>query len=489
MKYFVACIMVVSVTACDSFFDINVSPNLAATVPPRTLMAGITGSLGFHMGSDIHRYSSIFAQQFTGGGGVGIQTVEFSRYNITATDVNNVWRGAFYGNVLSDCEQLKQQTQGVSPHYSGIAKIVQAYLFAMAVDAWGTVPFSEALQFAGNTKPKYDDGEDVYAALFPLIDEGIADLLQTTSLLSPTADDLIYGGTRTNWIRFANSLKIRMYVKYYPTNSTFANNGIAAVLTTAYPQATPAIVSPPLFTGNAQNFVLAFETSADRQNSIDQFERRRQNQFWPTTTIVNLMNSRTDPRRDTYFLGNAGVFTGLDPGSTVVSPTTSRMHTYLRGAVTNAANPVTGYAGDRVQRMLTFAETQFNLAEYYLRTNQAANAQTAFTAGITASFADAGASATAYLATYGTLSGDFNTALEQIIVEKYIANYGVPMEPWSDWRRTGFPVLTPVSGGALAAIPRILPFSDLERVTNPENTPKREAADLITSQVFWDPAN
>jgi hypothetical protein len=356
------------------------------------------------------------------------------------------------------------------------------------------VPFTEALKFAGNTMPVYDDGEDVYAALFPLIDEGIADLVNSTSLLSPAGDDLIYGGSRVNWIRFANSLKIRMYVKYYPTNATFANDGIASVLATTYPQILPPIpgapiVGAPIISLNSENFVLAFETSADRQNSIDQFERRRQNQFWPTTTIVNLMNSRTDPRRDTYFLGNAGVFTGLEPGSTVVSPTTSRMHTYLRGAVTDASNPVTGYAGNRVQRMLTLAETQFNLAEYYLRINQLGNAQTAFTAGINASFADAGASATAYLTTYGTLSGDFNTALEQIIVEKYIANYGVPMEPWSDWRRTGFPILTPVSGGTLASIPRILPFSDLERVTNPENTPKRDAADLLTAQVFWDPAN
>ena len=92
-----------------------------------------------------------------------------------------------------------------------------------------------------------------------------------------------------------------------------------------------------------------------------------------------------------------------------------------------------------------------------------------------------------YLTTNATLSGTFATALQQIITEKYIANFGVAVQPWSDWRRTGFPVLAPAIGAVLPKIPRILPYSDIERTTNPDNTPARETTDLIKSNVFWDP--
>jgi hypothetical protein len=376
-------------------------------------------------------------------------------------------------------QKLRGLTQDGSPKYSGIAKIAQAFMFSIAVDAWGDIPFSEALQFDKNVAPKYDKSGDVYTGLFLLIDEGIADLNQTTSLLTPAADDLIYGGNLTRWIRFANSLKLRMLIKYYPTNSSFADTQIAALL-----------ASSPLFiSSNAEQFQCAFEATTNRQNAIDQFERSRSNQFWPTTTLVDLMNLKADPRRTSYFSQpSAGVFTGLAPGAVVASPSTSRMHTYLRGAVTTGG--ALGYAGDAPQRILTFAEHNFNLAEFYIRTNQAALAQTAFQAGITANMTDAGVAAatiTTYLTANGTLSGTLTTAIQQIITEKYIANYGVAVQPWSDWRRTGFPSMVPASGAVLPNIPRILPYSDLERVTNPDNTPPRETTDLTKSNVFWDP--
>ena len=480
LKIIAGLLLIGIMSACDSFFDINVSPNLAAAVPARTLMASVTGSVGFHMGSDIHRFSSIYAQQFTGGGAAGTQTVEYSRYNVTATDVNNVWRGALYGNLLADLEQLRLQTQETSPYYAGIAKILQAYVFAIAVDAFGNVPYTEALKFAGNTKPRYDDSRSIYDSLFGLIDAGIADLRLTTSVFTPATDDLIYAGNLSRWIRFANSLKIRMYVKYYPADAAFANAGIAALL---------ADVNSTFISANTENFSQVFEALANRQNPIDQFERSRQSQFWPTTSIVDRMNATSDPRRTVYYRETSpGVFSGLAPGSQITSPSTSRMHTYLRGATTSA-DPIIGYTGSQPLKMLTFAEHNFNLAEYYLRTSQIGLAQTAFQAGVTASFADAGAALGTYITINGTLNADPTIALRQIITEKYIANYGVAMEPWSDWRRTGFPLLNPAVDAVLNVIPRILPYSDLERVTNPENTPVRTTEDLKTSQVFWDPAN
>ena len=477
-------IMLTSLSACDSFLDINVNPNSTTEVPPKTILASITAEMGFRGGSDIHRFSAIWAQQFTGGSGVGVQTVEYSLYNVTATDVNNVWRGGFYGSLLADAQQLIELTEGSSPRYAGIAKVIQAWAFSVLIDGWGDVPFSEALTFVDNLTPKYDNSEDVYLGLLTLLDEAIVDLNATTgpSGFLPAGDDLVYGGNVSRWVRFANSLKLRLLTKWYPTDVTFANTQIAALL------ATPGIT---FISANSENAQIAFEAVTNKQNPIDQFETRRPNQFWPTTTLVDLMNLTSDPRRPFYFRfdGSGSAYSGLAPGSTVALPTTSRMHTFLRGATTTA-DPITGYAGNQAIRILTFAEHNFNLAEYYLRISDAANAQASFTAAITASMQMAtvtGGNTITYLTANGTLSGTFATGLQQIITEKYIANYGVAMQPWTDWRRTGYPALTPVAGASQPEIPRVLPYSDLERITNPVNTPARGSADLILPGVFWDP--
>src|SRR5258708_38605673 len=94
--------------ACNEFLNVNVNPNLTTGPPPRTILASATTEIGFHMGSDIHRFSSEWVQQFTGAGAAGTQTLEYGRYNVTATDMNNCWRGGIFGDVLSDLQKLRE---------------------------------------------------------------------------------------------------------------------------------------------------------------------------------------------------------------------------------------------------------------------------------------------------------------------------------------------------------------------------------------------
>jgi hypothetical protein len=143
------------------------------------------------------------------------------------------------------------------------------------------------------------------------------------------------------------------------------------------------------------------------------------------------------------------------------------------------------YAGDAPVRMLTFAEYNFIRAEAALY-GVAGDAQTFFEAGIRASMAMAGvtgAAADAYVAANGTLTGTNENKLKRIITEKYIASYGVVLEPWSDWRRTGYPEITPVSNAVVSGIPRSLFYPQNEIDLNP-NAPKQKGT--ILERVFWD---
>ncbi|MBC6988449.1 SusD/RagB family nutrient-binding outer membrane lipoprotein [Hymenobacter sp. BT491] len=470
-------------SSCDDFLDVNASPNAVLVAPASNVLVSAQTQMGFLMGSDIHRYTSLFVQQNAGQGGASVQTVNYDTYNISATDVNNLWRSNIYGGALADMQKLNEQTTGTSPAYSGIAKLMQAYTFSVTTDAFGDIPFTDALKFGENVKPVYDKSADVYTKLIPLIDDGIADL-DKASALTPTTDDLIYGGALAKWKKFGNTLKLRLYLHYSNKLSATVNPGFATLLAKG-----PAT----FMQDNTDNFQLTFDAVAGKTNPINQFETSRLNNFFPSATLVELMNAKTDPRRPSYFTvytATDGSFTGyrgVANGTGVnLSTNFSRINTFLRGARTGTG--VQDYTGDAPIRMLTFAEYNFILAEYYLRTGDVVNAQAKLNAGVTASMQMAGVAAadiTAYLGKLTPLTALSAQSLRTIIEEKYVANYGVAVEPWSDWRRTGYPALTPVSNGVLKQIPRILPYSDLERVANRENTPAR--TDLTTASVFWDP--
>ncbi len=481
-------------SSCSRSLDVNTNPNVLTEAPIQTVLTSITTNVGFTGGSDLHRYTSLWTQQFSGQGAAGTQTLEYQKYNIQSTDVNNLW-STFYANMLMDCEYIISKGSA-SPWYTGIAKIIKAWIYHHLVDMWGDVPFTEANLGVENRFPHYDDDATIYPKLFTLIDQGVADLNAASSALSPATNETIYGGNRDKWKKFANTLKMRLYLHYSEINPTFAKTGIDGIINSA----------APVFAANSENFQMAFVDAANAQNPIHQFEVRRLSQFFPNSFLVNMMNAKLDPRRPFFFTPfpytatptPASPYVGATPGQPQ-SINFSRMHTYLRGGpiknalVTNGSGAITdvtanhnAYTGAAPIRMLTFAEYNFIRAEAALRFGSPGSAQAFFQAGITASMQDAGVAAgdiSAYIASYGTLSGTTAQQLQQIIDEKYIASYGVALEPYNDWRRTGYPVLTPVSGAVLSFIPTTIYYPLLEVNSNP-NMPGQKAS--LGEKVFWD---
>ena len=492
---------IVMFSSCKKFLDINQDPDriLAENPPIAQLLTHSQINLAFSGGSDLYRYTALIAQHMSGQASQPNQTYDYDRYNITGSDQNNVWSSIF-ANTLSDLEIIiKTATEQGSPHYSGIAKIMKAYQYSIAVDTWGDIPFSEAFQTLENLQPAYDNDEEIYPKLITLLNEGITELNATTSVLTPGGTSLIYPSgsfatMKANWIKMANTLKLRLYLHYSKKDPAFMLAQMTALINST---------GVTFFASNADNFQMAFYNVANNRNSIAAFEVSRPNYLFANQGMVSLMNAKEDPRRTTYFTPfpyTSTSYKGVSPGDPV-SFNYSRIHTYLRGgpttgtAIPNAQGGIPGnstgsltYTGAAPIRMLTFAEYNFIRAEAALR-GAPGDAQAFYTAGITASMVDAGvptAGITAYLALNGTLAGTFDEKLKQIIEEKYVANFGVWVEPWTDWRRTGYPLLTPPSNRMpeVTAIPRSLFYPQSEIDLNP-NAPEQKPSDLQT-RVFWD---
>ncbi|HND89527.1 MAG TPA: SusD/RagB family nutrient-binding outer membrane lipoprotein, partial [Saprospiraceae bacterium] len=117
------------VASCKDFLDVNVSPNATLDAPMEQVLTTATTTVGFFAGSDLHRYSALIAQQFSGqGSGATTQPQEYERYNIQGSDANNVWT-LVYASALSDLDIIVQKAATESsPHYAGVAKILKAYL-------------------------------------------------------------------------------------------------------------------------------------------------------------------------------------------------------------------------------------------------------------------------------------------------------------------------------------------------------------------------
>ena len=467
---------VLTTSSCKKFFDINSDPDAVLAAPIEQQLSSLTVNMGFYAGSDVNRYTSLIMQQFSGqSSGTQNNTQLFEKYLIQGSDENNAW-SSMYATILNDAENIiKNANETGNPHYSGVAKIIKAYAYQITVDVWGDIPFSETQKLTENTQPKYDTAESIYTELIKLLDQGIAEVSATTSNKSPGTNSTIYPGTfantKANWIKFANTLKLRIYLHYSEKNAAFAKAQIDQLISSGV----------PLFASNADNFQMAFVNQAASRNPIDQHETARAGYLVANDKIVTLMNNKLDPRRPFYFTqfpAGSGLYKGAISGD-APSQNYSKLHSYLRGFANNA------YTGDAPIRMLTFAEYNFIRAEAALRFNSPGVAQTFFTAGITASMTDAGVSTAdiaTYLAANGTLVGTTDQQLSQIITEKYIASYGVIAESWTDWRRTGYPAIAPPANAVVPYVPRSLYYPQSEIDLNPNAKQKPG----LNVRVFWD---
>ena len=466
------------VSGCE-FGDTNVDPSSVVSAPINQQLTSLTVNVGFLAGSDLNRFSSLMMQQYSGQTvGATTQTQFYEQFQIVGSDLNNVW-SSIYATVLNDAENvINGATASNSPHYSGVAKILKAYTYQLAVDTWGSIPYSDTQKLAANVKPKYDLDESIYTDLISLLDQGIAEVNAPTSTISPGTNSTIFPGafssTKNNWIKFANTLKLRIFLHYSEKNPSFAKSQIDALVNS----------NAPFMASNLDSFQMNFVDAANARNPIDQFETNRAGNLVANAKLVNMMNGKTDPRRQFYFTqfpAGSGLYVGAVSGAPAGPGNYSKFHTYLRGAITGLV-----YTGSAPIRMLTFAEYNFIRAEASLRFASPGDADVFYKAGITASMQAAGVAAadiTTYLAANGTLTGTNAQKLEQLITEKFVANYGVVLEPWSDWRRTGYPALTLPSNAVTTFIPRSLFYPQSEIDLNPENVTQKVG---MSVKVFWD---
>lgn len=436
IKFFTITSFVLIFSSCEDYFgDINVSPNNPATVPANTLLGPAQSILSYAYWGDLSRYIGIFTKQVDG---VDRQWSAYQEYIIRGNDVDAFWQSNMYSNVLSDIQKLRE-IAGTSPEagaYQGIANILEAFTILTLTDYFGDIPYSEALNKNkdGNIQPKFDTQESVINEAIRLLDEaeGWFNPTGLVFLTDPGAADLIYGGDLEKWQLFANAIKARAYLNTSKRRAGDLDKALEAANAS--------------FTSNAQNAGVPYEDS--KPGPWYQFNEQR-TAVDVGLFFVGLMESTNDPR-----LPRLGAQLRVD-------------HPVLTKTV---AMPFSSYT-----------EMEFIKAEAYLTKGDKNSAYAHYTSAIESTFSLYGASGfNEFKNNTSVFPGADNLSLENIITQKYI---GLFMNPtvFSDWRRTGFPALTPNTG---SEIPRRLPYPQTETDYN-VNCP-RPSEVTIFSRVWWD---
>ena len=425
--------------------ELNVDPNRPATVSMAQLLPVTQVSLAYCQGGVLSRYATTWMQQTTS---FNRSVMLLDKYQVFEGDMDFLW-ATYYAGILSDLRQIQQLADDqakASPHYGGIAKVLEAMVVAQVVDLWSDIPYSEALQGAANTQPAYDPGATIYDALLALLDEALLDLDAPVSACRPGADDLIYGGDLAAWKGLAHLVKARLHLhlsQYDKVLETLDAGGLTSI---------------------AQNAMVYFGNEENAQNPWFQFNYFR-GDIGMCSVLIDRMHDSDDPRLPVYAsLDEVGEYSGNPPGEGS-NPFVSKVGSFY-------ASP------DSPVPLALYPEQLFMEAEAALETNPD-RAASAFNAGVVASLAMFEVDDPAYLASYANETAATLT-LEKIAAQKYIALFTMP-EIFSDWRRTGLPGLVPVEG--FTQIARRFSYPSMEQTLNAENCP-----DGVTlfDRVFWD---
>ncbi|MGA0555361.1 SusD/RagB family nutrient-binding outer membrane lipoprotein [Larkinella sp. VNQ87] len=506
LKALVLTVLVCLTTACEKdYLDINTDPNNPAVADVNLALPAGQAQVAFIVGGQFNILGGIMAQYWSIPKG-GNQYRTWDQYNITSTtfDGQGGQFATLYSGALQDFQYVINQGGPQNEwRMVGISKIMKAYTYGVLTDLYGDIPFSEALNADRTITPKYDKQKDIYAGLQALLDEAKADIAKKQGRFPGTADMLYQAANEAGmdrWVRLANTLKLKFYLRLSQVEPTTARTGIQALYTG----------SGSMFLQAGESLQLANGTTTNTENPLWQANFRLSNNLTASTTIGNIMTPLNDPRMPVYFLDAdlrtpaiEYVFTPNGTTSTNTATYTSYPGKYFIGQrfangtiLGTAANSGVTAADDNAAKarpvvLVAYEESLFLRAEAIARgwtgttTDDAAKL---YNEGITASMARFGVQPGDYLTKAEVDYAKQTNKIRAIALQKYLALYGLNgAEAWAEQRRTGVPALTlPVVNLTGNQFMKRLPYVDSELQRNPNVSETGIAPGDVLTPVWWD---
>lgn len=419
---------------CKKFLDVNENPNNPVTASPTLLLPTVEAAVSQLVGNFYQIYGNIWAEYWTQGTSSS-QYRSLEQYNVTNTNFDRAWN-VTYRNALQNAQTIINSSTPNNELVRGIAYILKAYTFQLTTDAYGNIPLSEALNANQFGSPHYETQAVVYDSIFHYIDLGIASL-NTPNATSPGAQDMIFNGDIPSWTAFANTLKLRAYIRLSQVDPAKAQAGVAALYSSGASFLT-------------QDASMTFTTTGGNENPLynEMLGLGRTQNVIASGTAVNAFKANSDPRLFKYYdlVAPQDTISYIPQGSYRANSGKKNLSPPSGLVGGNASSGAAALSAVAPVKLISAAESYFLQAEAVARGwgGNAAQLPNLFQTGITTSFAAVGLAnaAPAYIAAApdAKLPGSLQGNIRAIITQKYYAMCGFQgFEAWSEWRRTGYP--------------------------------------------------
>ncbi|KQS23842.1 SusD/RagB family nutrient-binding outer membrane lipoprotein [Dyadobacter sp. Leaf189] len=520
-KYIKYGLAVVLVTGCDTkqLHDLNINPQALNEVDLNFIFTSAELGIASNGSTGDNRY--IDWRTNIGMCGYAIQQLANSGGGIAPGDkytVNSETNAApfefTYNDQLKNIAEILKQSgpggfaEGKYLNMRQAARIIRAFSFARITDFYGNIPYQEANQgIEGIFFPKYDSQDAIYSDLLKELDEATAALNASNGDEGFANADFIYNGDIAKWKKWGYSLMLRLAMRISNVDAAKA----ATYVTKA--------AAGGVFTSNADNVWVAMADGPGEwvnQNGISRaFDPGDGGQPpYLSATLVNWLKGANqavatddDPRLMIISGGIGDVAVITDPVKQKGMPNgyDQAMLDKLEGRTVDVPKTYSRINPKMLQdsdpyMIMNYGEVELLLAEAIERkigSGISGTAKSHYDAGVKASMQmytpfDASltvsdAAAQTYLSTYPY--GVTKPALEMIGEQLWVNKFFNWWEAWSDWRRTGYPKLTPtnypgnVTGGT---IPVRLRYPTNEVAGNPNYQTGATLPDDFTTKVWWD---
>ncbi|MGB0525300.1 MAG: SusD/RagB family nutrient-binding outer membrane lipoprotein [Flammeovirgaceae bacterium] len=489
-SYLFIALLLVSCT--NDFEELNTDVKRPDSVDPSFILTGIESSL-------MNQYvftSNLFQNE------TGTMAQYFVKHQYTNENIYN-FRGSMFDSYWSipytQIFRLRQTAdivenespynlvdQAVINNRLAILKILEVWTFTQITDAFGDIPYFDAVAGGENLTPTYDQQEVIYPEL-------LLTLAQAVDLIDEGADafgtaDVILNSDMSGWKRFAASLQLRLGMRIMDANPTLGTSTINEAFANG------------VIRSNDENITFMFPKDTHQSP----LRRNNGEASWDDVVIcktyTDIVNDRNDPRRrhQMYAWGPASEpYRGY--------PMTDQSFIQLGEGRWDWAFLGWNfrYADERGDGwphvLIDFAEINFLKAEAVERGILAGDAGQLYHDGIRASLEYWGATEieiTTYLAeanvAYDLQVG--KTWQEKIGIQKYIAAFPQSAQAWAELRRLNFPKLVaPIKEGQPlpeADIPVRMPYPNNEVILNATNTAAAinaiGGANSMNVKVWWD---
>lgn len=519
-KIMLSSLALVICSCTGNYLDINSNPYQPGdlTADDYSLGSAMNNLAGCVVSSDVN--TAQFTDCLLGGpmGGYFADSNSGWKNTISMFNAKDDWTRVFlksdrvipilYTN-LTMVERLSEQLDNKVP--LAISQIIKVASMSRITDTYGAIPYSKIGKDGSITTP-YDSQEDIYKKFFEELDAAVQIIKDNPDFSLNKTSDYVFGGDLSKWVKFANSLKLRLAMRIVYANPDLAKQMAEAAVNDGVIEDNADNVKwdyfktnvNPIYTATRYNQAAGSATGGDTHAAAD---------------IICYMNGYKDPRREAYFVKSEWDnidFVGLRRGIEVPNADVTRKYS---GVNVKANDPIYWMNAAEVWFLRAEAKAIFN---FEMRTD----AKTAYETGVRRSFEQWGVDGvdnylvddTSIPETYKDPAEkySYNTQLtnikiawneqasneekqERIIVQKWIANWMLGNEAWADYRRTGYPKMIPASedGNKSNGIvnsnegARRMPYPLDEYISNTQNVEFAvnnylKGPDNMATKIWWD---